>query len=396
MSVNPRVAAIEPSVIRALNDRKKPSSIDLGLGEPVLFPTMRYFELASQWVSEHGCRYSLNAGDPELRAAIAAHYHYPKLDAAENVIATPGSQEAVYVAIKALLDPAKDALMVVEPAFPAYAKVAQMEGITLQRVLLRAEDGFAFDAERIAANVTPQTRMIVICSPCNPTARAITRAQAERLSELLLARGGEPVYILHDEIYRELLFAGDVGWLASVYPYTIVVNSLSKSNALTGMRIGWALAPKDVMPAMVRAHVYIVATANTFAQRIALEIFRTPHGLEEHSHIYQEQRASALRALEATGLRSAPIDGSFYAAVHVGDGVDTLTFAQQLLEESDVVAIPGSIFGASFEGWLRCSWVAPPDRVREGFERIARKANVRTPQEVADATDRLPGRSIRP
>jgi len=377
MSINPRVATIEPSVIRALNDRKKPTTIDLGLGEPVLFPTMRYFELAMQWVAEHGCRYTTNAGDPELRQAIAEHYRYPQLSAAENVIATPGSQEAVYVAIKALLDPARDSLLVVEPAFPSYAKCAQMEGIALERVAMRGEDGFAFDAERIAASVTEQTRMIVLCSPCNPTARVITQAQAERLSELLLARRGPPIYVLHDEIYRELRFAGDAGWLAAVYPHTIAVNSLSKSNALTGMRMGWALAPKDVMPAMLRAHAYIVSTANTFAQRIALEIFRDPHGLEEHSHIYAEQRASALRALAATGLRSAPIDGSFYAAVHVGDGVDSLAFAHRLLEESDVVAIPGSIFGASFEGWLRCSWVASGDRVREGFERIAGKAKVR-------------------
>jgi len=377
MSVNPRVAAIEPSVIRALNDRKKPSSIDLGMGEPSLFPTMRYFELATQWVSEHGCRYSPNAGQAELREAIAEHYRYPNLDAAENAIVTPGSQEAVYIAIKALLDPAKDALMVVEPAFPSYAKCAQMEGIALERVPMVAQDGFAFDAERIAAAITPQTRMIVICSPSNPTARTMTRAQCEQLARALLARGGEPVYVLHDEIYRELLYADDAGWFAEIYPHTIVVNSLSKSNALTGMRIGWALAPKTVAPMMLRAHVYVVATSNTFAQRIALEIFRTPHGLEEHAAFYHEQRNAAARALDDAGLRYAPIDGSFYAAVHVGDGVATLPFAQQLLEEADVVAIPGSIFGASFEGWLRCSWVAPIERVREGFLRIAGKATVR-------------------
>ena len=376
MSFNPRVTGIEASVIRSLNDRKKPTSIDLGLGEPTLFPTMRYFELATRWVSEHGCRYTTNAGDPELRKAVAEYYHYPKLSGAENVIATPGSQEAVYLTIKALLDPAKDALMVVEPAFPSYVKCAQMEGIALQRVQLAREDQFAFDAERIAAAVSPQTRLIVICSPSNPTARAITREQAERLAELLLARGGEPVYVLHDEIYRELLFTEDAGWLARVYPHTIVVNSLSKSNALTGMRMGWVLAPKACVPAMLRAHSYVVSTANTFAQRIALEIFRTPGGLQEHAAFYREQRAAAIQALDDVGLPYAPIDGSFYAAVHVGEGVPTLDFAQRLIEDADVVAIPGSIFGASFEGWLRCSWVAPVERVREGFQRIAGNASM--------------------
>lgn len=372
MSVNPQVAAIEGSVIRLLNDRKKPTSIDLGLGEPTLLPTMPYFEAATRWVAEHGCRYTTNAGDPELRAAIAAHYGYPQLDAAENVVATTGSQEAVYLAIKALLDPAKDALLVVEPAFPAYAKCAQMEGIAVDRVSLARDDDFAFDAERIGASLGPRTRMIVICSPCNPTARVMRAEQAERLAELLLARGGEPVYVLHDEVYRELAFVQDPGWLARFYPYTIVANSLSKSNALTGLRMGWAMAPKSIAPMLVRAHAYVVSTANTFAQRVALEIFRTPDGLREHAWFYREQRAAAIAALDEAGLSYVPIDGSFYAAVRAGDDIDTLAFAKRLLEESDVVAIPGSTFGAAFEGWLRCSWVAPLERMREGFQRIAR------------------------
>ena len=371
--VNPRVAAIESSVIRALNERKKPTSIDLGLGEPTLFPTMRYLEAATRWVAEHGCRYTINAGDPELRAAIAAHYRYHKLDTAENAITTAGSQEAVYLAIKALLDPSRDSLLVVEPAFPVYAKCAQMEGVAVERVSLSARDGFAFDAERIVAAVGPRTRMIVVCSPCNPTARVLARTQAERLAGLLSARGGEPIYVLHDEVYRELTFVDDPGWMAQLYPHTIVANSLSKSNALTGMRLGWLLAPKAIAPMLIRAHAYVTSTANTFAQRVALEIFRAPGGLQEHATFYREQRAAALAALEGIGLDYVPIDGSFYAGVHIGDGIDTLAFAQRLVEDSDVVAIPGSTFGAAFEGWLRCSWVATPERVREGFQRIAAK-----------------------
>lgn len=372
MSVNPQVAAIEGSVIRALNDRKKPTSIDLGLGEPSLLPTMRYFEAATRWVAERGCRYTANAGDAELRAAIAAHYAYPQLGAPENVVMTTGSQEAVYVAIKALLDPRKDSLLVVEPAFPVYAKVAQMEGVAVERVSLASDDGFAFDAERIAAALTPHTRMIVLCSPSNPTARVLRDGQAQRLAETLLARGGEPVYVLHDEVYRELCFVSDPGWMARAYPHAVVVNSLSKSNALTGLRIGWIMTPSAVAPMVLRAHAYVTSTASTFAQRVALEIFREPGGLREHAQWYDVQRAAAIAALEGAGLAYVPIEGSFYAAVRAGDGIDTLAFAKRLLQESDVVAIPGSTFGETFEGWLRCSWVAPAERLREGFLRIAR------------------------
>ncbi|MGH7683030.1 MAG: pyridoxal phosphate-dependent aminotransferase [Vulcanimicrobiaceae bacterium] len=369
--VNARIDAIQGSVIRALNDRKKKTSIDLGLGEPTLLPTMRYFDAAMQWVALNGCRYTPTAGDVELRESIAKHYGYPALDTAQNVIVSAGSQEALAVSIKSLLDPERDSMLVVEPAFPVYAKCAQMEGIAVESVQLDADDGFAFDAERIAAAVNAHTRMIVICSPCNPTARVITREQAVRLGELLSKRGGDPVYVLHDEVYRELLFTGDAGRLAQVYPHTVVVNSLSKSNALTGMRLGWVMAPKATIPTMTKVHAWLVSTANTYAQRVALEIFRDPNGLQEHVEWYRSQRASVLDALTVTGLEHLPIDCSFYAAVHVGRGVESMPFAYRLLEESDVVAIPGSTFGSSFEGWLRCSWVAKADSVRDGFRRIA-------------------------
>lgn len=372
--MNPRIEAIEGSVIRALNDRKKKTSIDLGLGEPTLLPTMRNLEAATQWVARNGCRYTASAGDVELREAIAKHYAYPGYDSAQNAIVTAGSQEALALSIKAVLDPERDAMLIVEPAFPVYAKCAQMEGIAVERVQLDARDGFAFDAERIAAAVSARTRMIVICSPCNPTARVISSQQAARLAELLAKRGGGPVYVLHDEVYRELLFTGDAGRLAHVYPHTIVVNSLSKSNALTGMRLGWVLAPKAAIPAMTKVHAWLVSTANTYAQRVALEIFRDPGGLREHAEWYRAQRAAVLEALAASRLEHLPIDGSFYVAVHVGTGVESLPFAYRLLEEADVVAIPGSTFGSSFEGWLRCSWVAQLESVREGFRRIAEAA----------------------
>lgn len=372
--MNPRIDAIEGSLIRALNDRKKPTSIDLGLGEPALLPTLRNFEAASQWVSRNGCRYTASAGDVELREAIAKHYDYPGLDSAQNVIVTAGSQEALALSIKAILDPARDTMLVVEPAFPVYAKCALMEGIAVDRVQLDARDGFAFDAERIAGAVTAQTRLIVICSPSNPTARVITRAQAARFAELLSKRGGDPIYVLHDEVYRELLFTADAGRLAEVHPHTVVVNSLSKSNALTGMRLGWVMAPKAAIPTMTKVHAWLVSTANTYAQRVALEIFCTPNGLQEHAEWYRAQRAAVLEALAAAGLKHLPVDGSFYAAVYAGAGIETIPFAYRLLEEADVVAIPGSTFGSSFEGWLRCSWVAQLDLVREGFRRIAEAA----------------------
>ncbi len=369
--MNPRVAAIETSVIRQIASRKKPGAIDLGLGEPTLLPQQRFIDAAARWSQTHGVRYTANAGDAELRERIAAHYGYPAMNGGRHVCVTTGSQEAVYVAIKTMLDPASEEVLIVEPAFPAYAKMAQLEGVPYRRVQLRDDEDFVYDAELILDAVDRATRMIVIASPANPTGRVFRDTQARRLAEGLLARGGPPVWVLQDEIYRELTYVSDPGYIARYYPYTIVANSLSKSNALTGMRIGWLLAPDDAIDALVKTHAWVTSTASTFGQRVALEIFSEPGALAEQAAWYRTQHERVTSALDKSGLRYIPIDGAFYACVKLPRTGDSLAAALELVDTRGVVAIPGRIFGESLEGWLRVSWVAPIDEVVEGLRRIA-------------------------
>jgi aspartate aminotransferase len=368
--LNPRVAEISGSLIREIAAKRKPGSIDLGLGEPSLFAETPHLEAAMRYVAEHGLRYTVNAGDLALREAIATHYGYPSMNAPENVCITTGSQEATYAVLKTLLDPAKDELLVVEPAFPSYAKMAKLEGVAVTSVAMAEEDGFAYDADRILAALTPRTRAIVICSPCNPTARVISGPEVRKLSEALLARGGEPVWVLHDEIYREQTFVDDAGYFAAVYPHTVVTNSISKSNALTGLRLGWALAPREIADGIVKVHAWLTSCADSFAQQVALHIFQTG-ALQEHAAWYREQHAQVVAALDESGLRFIRPEGSFYACVRLPDGTSSLSAAHALADEYDTIAIPGIAFGASFERWLRLSWVSPPERVREGLRRIA-------------------------
>jgi aspartate/methionine/tyrosine aminotransferase len=367
--MNPAIFNAKGSTIRALHAKRRPTTIDLGLGEPSLMPDVANFERATAWVAEHGCRYTTNHGDPELRAAIATHYGYPGMDAADNVCITTGSQEAVYVAMRTLLDPAQDEVLVVEPAFPVYAKIAEIDGIAVRRLQIDPSGDDPFDPDAVLAAVGPSTRLIVVCSPCNPTGRVISRAAAKRIADGLLARGGEPIYVLHDEIYRELVYTGDMGAFGAVYPYTIAINSLSKSNALTGLRLGWIVAPLEVMPHIVKMHGWVTSCASTFAQRVALEIF-TRKELSVALPWYSERRASALAAIAETGLEYIEPDGAFYLCVRVGAS-DTLAFAEALIAERDVVAIPAHIFGKNLVGWLRTSFVASQGDVREGLQRIA-------------------------
>ncbi len=373
--MNPAIHATSGSFIRALHGKRRPTSINLGIGEPTLMPDVAYFERATRWVGEHGCRYSTNIGDEDLRSAIARHYGYPGLDRAENVCIMNGSQEAVYVVLRAILDPAQHELLVVEPAFPVYVKIANVEGIPVRTLPLDPHAADAFDPEAILAAVGPRTRALVLCSPCNPTGRVISHASARRIASGLLARGGPPVYIVHDEIYREIRYTDDIGELGKVYPYTIAVNSLSKSNALTGLRLGWAIAPEAVMPDIVKMHGWVTSCASTFAQRVAYEVF-AEGDLAGHRDWHARQRLGVLAALREIGLDYIDPEGAFYACVRVG-GDDTRAFAHALLDERDVVAIPGDIFSPILAGWLRTSFVGPLPDIRRGLERIAEFAESR-------------------
>jgi aspartate/methionine/tyrosine aminotransferase len=374
--MNPAIAAAGGSTIRALHARRRPTSINLGIGEPSLLPDVRHFEAATRWIGEHGCRYSTNIGDEDLRAALAARYAYPGLDLADNVCITTGSQEAVYVTMRAVLDPARDEVLLVEPAFPVYAKIAQVEGIPLRRVAMSAADDFRFDADRILEAIGPKTRMLVLCSPCNPTGRVIDTAAVKKISSALASRGGPPIYIMHDEIYRELVYADDVGEFGKHYPYTIAINSLSKSNALTGLRLGWVIAPPEATKELVKVHGWTTSCASTFAQRVAFEIVRAGE-LGIQREWYARQREGVLEAARAAGLRFVEPEGAFYLCVEVG-GSEGLAFCHRLIDEYDVVAVPGGIFASTLEGWLRTSFVGPLEGIREGLRRIAAAAPVFT------------------
>ena len=294
--MNPRVLEIETSLIRRIAAHRRPTSIDLGLGEPSLMPNPAHFEYAMRYIEAHGVRYSPNAGDPALREAIARHYDYPGMHAAQNVCVTTGSQEAMYVTIKTLLDPARDELLVVEPTFPSYIKMARLEGIGVRGVAMDAAQDFAIDAQRIVDAIGERTRAIVICSPNNPTGRVLRNEQADILVNALEARAGEPVWLIHDEIYREQSFVDDEAFLAERYPHTVVTNSVSKSNALTGLRLGWLIGPEDFVENAIKTHAWVTSCTDTFAQQVALHIFTELTGINEHVSWYRAQWAGVMES----------------------------------------------------------------------------------------------------
>jgi aminotransferase len=401
--LNPRLAEIEPSLIRAINSRKQPGDIDLGLGEPTLLPDPRSFEAAMEWTRRYGSPYSPNAGFPELREAIAGYlgaagnaadvgkggagWAGGTLDAG-NVCVTIGSEEALYLALKTVVDPARHEVLIVEPCYLAYAKLCALEGIRHRLLPLDADNGFRPSAAAVLDSLAPDTRVVVINSPCNPTGRVWAARELETLARGLAVRGGEEVFVLSDEVYRELYYGLEPpASPARFHPQTLVAGSLSKSNALTGLRLGWLAGPAPVIAEAIKVHQLVNTAASTFAQRVALSLLSAGAGLESadeepvsrfpalaaHRSAYVAAREQLVNVAAAAGLEIIPPEGAFYGFLRLPPGIgDSVSLAVRLLDETRVVTVPGRAFGNSGEGWLRLSFTGSVDTIEDGLHRIAR------------------------
>jgi len=374
-NANPRLVALPASGLRVVQHRMRPTSLDLSIGQPSLMPDAEPFEAATQWIREHGCPYPPYNGLPELRSAIASIYggrHYTKAD---NVCVTNGSQEAIYLAIKTLLEPGRDEVLVVNPGYPSYARCCALEGIVCRDVKAHARDGFRVRAHALLDALKPETRMIVLGSPANPSGALLVQDDVDELARELTNRAGPPVIVVVDEVYRELTYtAKRYPSMADAYPNTYVVQSMSKACALTGLRVGFLIGPDDGVSLATRAHMLMLMSVSVFSQRVALEIVRRPERLRAHVPWYIAQRASMLEAAAAGDVLIIEPDGAFYTMVRLPERWhnDSLGAAHALLDEQDVVTVPGFLFGSQAEGYLRVTWSADPASVREGFARIGR------------------------
>lgn len=374
-SANPRLVALPASGLRVVQHRMRPTSLDLSIGQPSLMPDAEPFETATQWIREHGCPYPPYNGIPELRAAIASIYGGRNHAKADNVCVTNGSQEAIYLAIKTLLEPGRDEVLVVNPGYPSYARCCALEGIACRTVNANARDGFRIRAHALLEALRPETRMIILGSPANPSGALLMQDDVDMLARELTDRPGPPVIVVVDEVYRELTYAAKpYPSMADAYPNTYVVQSMSKSCALTGLRVGFLIGPEDGVTLATRAHMLMLMSVSVFSQRVALEIVRKPERLRAHVPWYVAQRAAMLEAAAAGDVQIVEPDGAFYTMVRLPERwrSDSLGAAHALLDEQDVVTVPGFLFGSQAEGYLRVTWSADPASVREGFARIGR------------------------
>jgi aspartate/methionine/tyrosine aminotransferase len=356
-------------MIRRVFDRARPGSINLGLGEPDL-PTPDVIRREAARVAlEEQNGYTTHAGLQRLRELVAADYRQI-CATPEQVVITSGSQEALYLALLTLVDEG-DEVLIPDPGFVAYPTIVRMAGGTPVTYSMPAASGFAFDAAQFRRVLTPRTKVVVCISPSNPTGRVLSR---EDLAGVADALEGTGVYVVSDEIYRELYYAGERP--ASVSEFraerTVVLGGLSKSMSMTGWRLGWLCGDADVVRSALVLHGYTTTCASTVSQKAALAAWTTEaeEARDSFRRTFRERRDHLVELLaRELDLRAVAPDGAFYTMVDVSAHGDSMSVAEKFLEHG-VITVPGAAFGAEGEGYLRVSFCADLHVISEGVRRM--------------------------
>jgi aspartate/methionine/tyrosine aminotransferase len=368
-----RAAGLDKTLLRQIADLADSSCVNLGLGE-LVFPTPAAVRReVARSIDHWPLGYTANAGLPELRARIAARVG-PDVDP-DRVCVTSGSEEALFLALAVLINPG-DEVLVPDPGFPTYVKIVRLWGGVPVAYALDRADGFALKSERIVSALTPKTKAVILNSPHNPTGTVAAGAELEGLAAILAERGVVPI---SDEVYRDIFYGPTRPesirtWL----PETIVVDSLSKSDAMTGWRLGWCVVPPDLAKPVVGIHQMAVTCASVPAQRAALVVFEGGADEERRKNRKElrRRRDLAVRCLkENLGLPFMEPEGAFYIFVDVSawrpTRGDSFEIASALVARAKVVTIPGVAFGPGGEGYLRLSFAGSPEDFAEGVRRIA-------------------------
>jgi aspartate/methionine/tyrosine aminotransferase len=367
MRPSQRAAAIRPSPIRQLFDARRPSSINLGLGEPGMPVPLELLDAGFQRYRARRLGYTPNAGLEELRALIARRHALPQASSAKNVIVTVGLEEALFSTLMAVADPG-DEILISDPAFVAYRTVGELVGLTVRAVPSRPD--FSLDVDALAAAVGERTRAILLNSPCNPTGRIDGEAE---LRALVAATAGSDVLLISDEVYGEIFYGARAPSVGQLSERAIVLGALSKTCSMTGFRLGWVIAPDAIAPAIAAVHQFNVTCAPTISQHLALEAFEHPAWLGQLRPEFQRRRDLMMEALDPIGLPVVPCEGGFFAFVDVSSRFpDSLALSRRILSEVDVITVPGAAFGPAGEGFLRLSFAGQESDIVEGVLRIRR------------------------
>jgi aminotransferase len=350
--------------------------ISLGVGEPD-FDTPWHIREAAIYSLEHGrTHYTSNLGLPELRSSICRYVnkHFGvAYDPRTEVIITVGVSEAIDLALRAVLNPG-DEVLYHEPCYVSYSPSVVMAHGKAVPIATGAQDNFRLTAAALQEKITDRSKVLMLNFPCNPTGATQTRSELEKIARLCI---DHDLIVLTDEIYSELTYDGgehvSIASLPGMRERTVFLHGFSKAFAMTGFRIGYACAPAPLTDAMMKIHQYAILCANTMAQDAAIEALE--HGardVESMRREYEHRRNYIVRALNDLGLKCFQPLGAFYIFPDItASGLSSRDFSLGLLNHKKVACVPGTAFGPSGEGFVRCCYATSLEQIKEAVSRIS-------------------------
>ncbi len=373
-----RIVGIPFSGIRKFFDiaAEMKDVISLGVGEPD-FDTPWHIRDEGIFSLEKGrTAYTSNAGLKELKIEISKYLERRfsvSYDYDTEMMITVGGSEAIDLAMRAMLDPG-DEVLVPQPSYVSYTPCALLANGVPVVINLKEENEFRLTAEELEASITPNTKLLVLPFPNNPTGAVMERNDLEAIAEVVEKHD---LFVLSDEIYAELTYLEGqdhvtIASLPGMRERTVLINGFSKSYSMTGWRLGYACAPKEILEQMLKIHQYAIMCAPTTSQYAAVEAVRNGDGdVAGMREEYNGRRRYLMHRFREMGLKCFEPFGAFYAFPCIQEfGMTSEEFATRMLQEEKVVVVPGTAFGDCGEGFLRISYAYSLDSLKEALDRM--------------------------
>ena len=369
--------AIKPSGIRKFFDivSEMPDAISLGVGEPD-FDTPWHIVDEGLYSLERGKTfYTSNSGLMELRGEICKWYHRKydvSYEASGECLVTVGGSEGIDLALRALLNPG-DEVIIPEPSYVSYVPCVSLAGGVPVTIDLKNENQFKLTEDELLEYITPNTKVLILSYPNNPTGAIMTREDLEPIARICREHD---LYVISDEIYSELTYGGAPHFTIAALPgmreRTIIINGFSKAYAMTGWRLGYALAPKEIAALMTKIHQFCIMCAPTTSQYAAIEAIKNgDKDIALMRKSYDERRRYLYRRLMAMDMPAFDPLGAFYIFPSIKKIKMTSDHSTtKLLEKEKLAVVPGTAFGNSGEGFIRISYAYSIEQLREALDRI--------------------------
>lgn len=384
MEFSNHMEAIQLSKIRAIGDKASELAAQgkevtrLQVGEPDFGTPQHIVDAAIASLRAGDTHYAPNRGTLAFRQAISEKLwtdNKVKADPATDILVMNGCAEALFCSVTGLLDPG-DEMIIIEPTFINYIQLARIANAVPVVLRAREEDNWLPDPEMLRKAITPKTRMILLNTPTNPTGAVYPRALLEEIAQIAQKNG---IFVVSDEVYEKLIYGEaehvSIASLPGMEDLAVTINGLSKAYAMTGWRLGYVAAQKQLIQAMLKVHQYTTTCLPVFVQAGGIEAIRnSTEDVERMRQEYESRRNLISGLLEAIpGVSLVRPQGTFYLYPNISaSGLKSPEWINRLLEEEGVATVPGTAFDRSGEENIRISFASDEASLRRGAEKIAR------------------------